>query len=75
MSSYLLRKARGEGEEILYKLGDNCWIKVPEEKGRSGIQILSGRTCLGYSEMKIKKTRIGIGSLVVCSGFKVGNKY
>lgn len=82
MSSYLFRKPRGKERGKLQdiQVGDNCWIKVSGEKGRSGINILGRQTCLGHrdisaSKMKIKKIRVGIDSLMACSGFKVGNKY
>lgn len=75
LSSYLFRKPRGKEREKLKidRLGDNCWIKIPEEKGRDGIQILGGRTCLRHrkdisaSETKTKEIRVCIGSSVDCN--------
>ena len=38
LSSYLFRKPRGKEREKLkiYKLRDNCWIKVPEGREEMG---------------------------------------
>lgn len=84
LSSYLFRKPRGKEREKLktYKPGDNCWIKVPKEKGRGGIQILGGRTYLSYQrtslQVKLKQRKLGyvlVARWTLMVLIEVGNKY
>ena len=44
----MFRKPKGKKREKLkdIQVRDNCWIKVPEGKGRHGIQILGERAWL-----------------------------